>query len=143
MKIWHFILVFILYSYCTSADTKEIGITCNNGLNIQGKTENKVTTFSFFDNFSFNNDMPIVFGKLLITNNTSEELEFSTKMFKTKFNNGESVRSYKQTFYSETIDFSYIKIPSESSINLDVYWSPDLIIGDSVVSIISACEKVT
>lgn len=143
MNIRHFILVFYSY-FCTAfVYAAEIDVVCSNGLKIKGRTEDKVTTFSFFDNFSFNNDLPIVFGKISITNSTLGELEFSTKMLNTNFNGANSVRSYKQTFYSEAIDFSYIKIPSNTSISLDVYWSPNLALNDNVISVKSVCEKVT
>jgi len=124
------------------SNAHNLKVKCDNVLFILGKTSNVVTTFSFFDNFSFNNEMPIVLGSISATNNSDEEVKFGTKMLQVTFNSTELVRAYKNTIVPHAIDFASITLKPNSTEEVEVYWVPKLSVDTKISTVRIICSSV-
>ncbi len=135
------LLFLILTLLPTISVADGIKVNCTNGLKVVIELEEKVKTFSFFDNYSFSNDLPIVVGKVEISNQTQVEQNISTRGIKGSFNAKEFSRAYKMTIASERIDFDYIQVKPGVKLTLNVYWPVKLPVGTKITSRNFKCDN--
>ena len=131
MKLLISVFLFC-FSFGCLANGFDIEQKCNNGLTVSAKLENSISTFSFWDNYSFSNDMPLLWGEVNITNSTSIDKKFSTKQLMLSIDNELSVRGYSNTIASVAIDIGFIIIKPQQSIEVKVYWPSEKSIGQRV-----------
>jgi len=115
------ILSLLLSSFTGKAYDYISNVECSNNLELEIISKNKVSTFSFWDNFKFNNDLPLVFGSLVVDNPTKNHNIFTTKSIILNIN-GVTSRAYVKTNASVAIDHAGVTIEPGGFLSLSVYW---------------------
>lgn len=110
------LFIILLNMNCSKSDSRRIIHYENDSLSISISLD---TTLS---NLIMTNEMIKIFGYVKVSNNSGREISFSNKNLKLVIDDTLHSRTYKNTIASETIDFSFITIPSKSTFSEESYW---------------------